>query len=190
MRYLLSVRTVFPVSGRKVWYDDQRQVHEQIARGDDLIDYAFMGIDPAAADNQWLREAMQAQIPLIYFLGVAPQRYSPIWPVYITEWSASELRARLAFAPPGTVEVGNGVPSAPERRYGLSLVRQRLHQATFREAVLTAYGGRCAVSGLPEPRLLDAAHIIVDRDEQFGAADCRETVYPCRRFIMRRSTPT
>src|SRR5215212_7023760 len=43
MRYLLSIRTVFPVSGRKVWYDDQRRVHEQIARGDELIDYAFMG---------------------------------------------------------------------------------------------------------------------------------------------------
>jgi putative restriction endonuclease len=168
MQYLLSVRTVFPVSGRKVWYDDQRQVHEQITRGDDLIDYAFMGTDPAAADNRWLREAMQAQIPVIYFLGVAPQRYSPIWPVYIAEWSAADLKARLAFAPPATVKVGDGVPSAPERRYGLRLVRQRLHQATFREAVLAAYGGRCAVSGLPEPRLLDAAHIIVDRDEQFG----------------------
>jgi putative restriction endonuclease len=138
MRHLLSVRTVFPVSGRKVWYDDQRQVHQQISRGDDLIDYAFMGTDPDAADNRWLREAMQAQVPVIYFLGVAPQRYSPIWPVYIAEWSASELKARLAFAPPATVQVGDGVPTAPERRYGLRLVRQRLHQATFREAVLAA----------------------------------------------------
>jgi putative restriction endonuclease len=29
-------------------------------------------------------------------------------------------------------------------------------------------GGRCAISHLPEPRLLDAAHIIVDADEQLG----------------------
>jgi putative restriction endonuclease len=34
--------------------------------------------------------------------------------------------------------------------------------------VLAAYGGRCAISLLPEPRLLDAAHIIVDTDEQLG----------------------
>src|SRR5882672_9106354 len=34
-----------------------------------------------------------------------------------------------------------------------------LHQASFRYAVMTAYGGRCAISRLPEPRLLDAAHI-------------------------------
>jgi putative restriction endonuclease len=67
MRYLLSVRTVFPVSGRKVWYDDQRRVHEQIERDDELIDYAFMGTDPAAADNRWLREAMEANVPIIYF---------------------------------------------------------------------------------------------------------------------------
>jgi putative restriction endonuclease len=34
--------------------------------------------------------------------------------------------------------------------------------------VLTAYGGRCAISWLPEPRLLEAAHIVVDADEQLG----------------------
>jgi putative restriction endonuclease len=34
--------------------------------------------------------------------------------------------------------------------------------------VLAAYGGRCAISGLPETRLLDAAHIVVDADEQLG----------------------
>jgi hypothetical protein len=43
-----------------------------------------------------------------------------------------------------------------------------LHQASFRDAVLAAYGGRCAISRLPEPRLLDAAHIVMDADEQLG----------------------
>jgi len=43
-----------------------------------------------------------------------------------------------------------------------------LHQASFRDAVLAAYGGRCAISHVPEPRLLDAAHIVMDADEQFG----------------------
>jgi hypothetical protein len=33
-----------------------------------------------------------------------------------------------------------------------------------------AYGGRCAVSGLPESRLLDAAHIVADADETLGHA--------------------
>jgi putative restriction endonuclease len=168
MRHLLSVRTVFPTSGRKVWYDDQRHVHEQIARGDELVDYAFMGTDPDAADNRWLREAMEAQIPVIYCLGIAPQRYSVIWPAFIADWSPSELKARLAFAAPTNQKVPWNLPLPPERRYGLRLVKQRLHQAMFREAVLAAYGHRCAVSNLPEPRLLDAAHIIADTDEGLG----------------------
>jgi putative restriction endonuclease len=35
-------------------------VFQGIARGDELVDYAFMGHDPAAADNRWLREARDA----------------------------------------------------------------------------------------------------------------------------------
>jgi hypothetical protein len=30
MRFLLSIKTVFPRPGGKVWYDDQREVHRQI----------------------------------------------------------------------------------------------------------------------------------------------------------------
>jgi putative restriction endonuclease len=55
MRFLLSIKTVFPKPGGKVWYDDQREVHRQIFEGDETIDYAFMGKDPNAPDNQWLR---------------------------------------------------------------------------------------------------------------------------------------
>jgi putative restriction endonuclease len=50
MRFLLSIKTVFPKPGGKVWYDDQREVHRQIFEGDETIDYAFMGQDPDAAD--------------------------------------------------------------------------------------------------------------------------------------------
>lgn len=168
MQYLLSVRTVFPRSGSRVWYDDQRTVHTQIERGDELVDYAFMGTDPNAPDNRWLREAHEAQIPILYFLGVAPQRYTLIWPTYVADWSARDRKVQLAFGAPAAAAKEWAMPDAPERRYGLRLVRQRLHQATFREAVLTAYGNRCAISGLPEPRLLDAAHIIADKDEDLG----------------------
>lgn len=158
MPYLLSIRTVFPRTGARVWYDDQRRVHEQIHRGEEQIDYAFMGSDPEAADNRWLREAMQLQIPIIYFLGIAPGRYTAIYPTFVVGWSASELVAKLSFGMPLATSTA-ALPPEPERRYALRLVSQRLHQATFREAVLTAYDGRCAISRLPERRLLDAAHI-------------------------------
>jgi putative restriction endonuclease len=77
------------------------------------------------------------------------------------------LKARVAFGVPDYDAV---VPpeNALERRYALRAVKQRLHQASFREAVITAYNGRCALSGLPESVLLDAAHIIADGDERFG----------------------
>jgi putative restriction endonuclease len=65
MRFLLSIKTVFPKPGGKVWYDDQREVHRQIFEGDETIDYAFMGQDPDAADNRWLREAFENRVPII-----------------------------------------------------------------------------------------------------------------------------
>jgi len=58
--------------------------------------------------------------------------------------------------------------TSPERRYALREVKQRLHQASFREAVIAAYSGRCAISGLPESMLLDAAHIVSDTHEKLG----------------------
>jgi len=85
MRFLLSIKTVFPKPGGKIWYDDQREVHRQIFEGDETIDYAFMGQDPNAADNRWLREAWVSKVrvaqlaysarerPLV-FRGYAPER--------------------------------------------------------------------------------------------------------------------
>jgi putative restriction endonuclease len=62
------------------------------------------------------------------------------------------------------------VPDAVERHYALRLVKQRLHQASFRNAVLTVYDHRCAISNLPDDHLLDAAHIMADGDELLGQA--------------------
>src|SRR6202049_2472675 len=167
MRFLLSIKTVFPKPGGKVWYDDQRDVHRQIFEGDETIDYAFMGQDPDAADNRWLREAFENRIPIIYFLGIAPGRYQAVFPAFISGWDATTLKARVAFGVPDQ-ETLTPPENALERRYALRAVKQRLHQASFREAVITAYNGRCALSGLPEPLLLDAAHIVADKDEQLG----------------------
>jgi len=167
MRYLLSIKTVFPRPGGKVWYDDQREVHQQIFEGDETIDYAFMGQDPNAVDNQWLRRAFENRIPIIYFLGIAPGRYQAMLPVFISGWDPMTLKAQVAFGEPNH-DLLAPPENALERRYALRVVKQRLHQASFREAVIEAYGGRCAFSGLPESLLLDAAHIMEDKNEQFG----------------------
>ena len=167
MPFLLSIKTVFPRPGARVWYDDQREVHRQIFESDEAVDYAFMGQNPDAADNRWLREAFENQIPVIYFLGIAPGRYQAMLPTFIAGWDAKSLKAQIVFGVPEEQDMA-APENALERRYALRAVKQRLHQASFREAVITAYSGRCALSGLPEQRLLDAAHIIPDKDERFG----------------------
>lgn len=173
MRHLLSIRTVYPKAGGRVWYDDQRDVHRQIYGGAEEVDYDFMKDNPDAPQNQWLRDAFENRVPVIYFLGFAPGLYQACLPTFISGWSAKTLRARVAFGRQ-ELESGSGLAvsrlpeSAAERRYALVQVKQRLHQGNFRRAVIQAYGGRCAISGLPEPLLLDAAHIISDKNEQLG----------------------
>jgi putative restriction endonuclease len=168
MPFLLSVRTVVPRKGGRIWYDDQRRVHQQIFAGNEELDYAFMGTDPTAPDNAWLREAAERQIPLIYFLGVSPGRYQAIIPTFVVDWDARGLRARLAFGELAGATAAARAPDAAERRYALRLVKQRLHQAAFRDGVLAAYDHRCAISNLPEAPLLDAAHIMADAHELLG----------------------
>lgn len=167
MRFLLSIKTVFPKPGGRVWYDDQVDVHRQIFENSESVDYAFMGENPNAADSRWLRDAYENQIPIIYFLGIAPGFYQAFLPAFVCGWDANALKARLSF---GMLDDSSLAPpdNAAERRYALRLVKQRLHQASFREAVITAYGGRCAISGLPETRLLDAAHIVSDAHANLG----------------------
>jgi putative restriction endonuclease len=166
MDSVLSITTVFHVPGRRVWYDDQLDVHRQFSAGADTVDYAFMGTNADARDNRLLGTAWQRRTPLIYFLGVAPGRYKAILPTFIVGIDRMALKAQLAFGTPD--EPGLMPESSAERRYALRQVRQRLHQSSFREAVIWAYRERCAFSGLPEPRLLDAAHIVDDTHEELG----------------------
>ncbi len=181
MQFLLSIKTVVPRPGRNASYDDQRRSHHQIFEGDASVEYAFMGKDPNAAANRWLREAFENDMPVIYFLGVAPARYLAILPTFIVGWNAKTLKADVAFGLPETRsqpvhkhkavsvdQIGTLPSSDVERRYALRSVKQRLHQSSFRAAVIQAYRGRCAISGIPEPLLLDAAHIVPDTNESLG----------------------
>lgn len=56
--------------------------------------------------------------------------------------------------------------TAARRAYATSTVKVRLHQRRFRVLVVRAYQGSCAVCRLRHPELLDAAHILPDRDER------------------------
>jgi putative restriction endonuclease len=52
MVHLLSIRTVFPRHGGRVWYDDQKDAHRQIYAGDDVVEYAFMGTDLSTPEKK------------------------------------------------------------------------------------------------------------------------------------------
>jgi putative restriction endonuclease len=170
METLLSIKTVFPKPGARIWYDDQRSVHKQIYDGEETVDYSFSGTDPNLSDNRWLKEAMERRVPIVYFLGVSPGHYQAFVSAFIESWHPNEAKVKVSF---GDLDL-DGVPKVAEngvaRRYALRQVKQRLHQASFRDAVIAAYGTRCALSGMPEPMLLDAAHIISDGDEDLGHA--------------------
>lgn len=167
MKYLLSIKTVIPKKGAKVWYDDQKTAHDQVYNGDETIEYSFMGSNPDAADNRWLREAMQNRIPIIYFLGAFPGHYHAVIPATIVGWDAKSLSAHVSVGLPGELQP-DPQETVLERRYALRQVKARLHQTLFRAAVIAAYDGRCALSRLPEQSLLDAAHIAADGDELHG----------------------
>jgi putative restriction endonuclease len=147
---------LFPRRGGRVWYEDQREAHRQIYAGDDVVEYAFMGTDQNSPDNRWLRQAMENQTPVVYFLGVSPGRYQPIVPTFIVGWFPDRLRVQLAFGTIVGASAQATVAAPPERRYALREIRARLHQASFRDVVLAAYGRRCAISRLPEPRLVES----------------------------------
>ena len=86
--------TVVEACGRAVINERSR------FESDEAVDYAFMGQNPDAADNRWLRDAFENQIPVIYFLGIAPGRYQAMLPIFIAGWDGDALKARIIFGVP------------------------------------------------------------------------------------------
>ncbi len=125
----------------------------------------------AARDNAAMRAAFELGVPLIYFRGIAPGQYSPVAPVFIThDDPAAEVVAFEAALPVADVTDAGLVSDEPTRRYATREAQFRLHQHQFRANVLRAYRTRCAVCTLREAPLLQAAHIIEDREERGSAA--------------------
>ncbi|MGE3285075.1 MAG: HNH endonuclease [Pseudonocardia sp.] len=154
----LSIRTVYTP-------DNRTRPYEDAVGPDGLLRYKWRGDDPNHAENRALREAMRQKVPLIWFFGIAPGVYKPIYPVYLL-WEEREQQQFVVDpnVTEGLVTEGQHV-SEPLRRYLLQQTRRRLHQPVFRASVLRAYETRCAVCALRHPELLDAAHIVADREE-------------------------
>lgn len=144
---------------------------------DGLLYYRYRGDDPNHRDNVGLRELMRTRTPLIYFHGVMPGKYVPVWPVFIVNDMSEQLACRVAvdpaYAMPGIAGAetegipGEEAPFADDssvgvRRYVATFTMRRLHQTSFRERVIVAYAHTCILCRLQHASLLDAAHIIPD----------------------------
>lgn len=96
-----------------------------------------------------------------------------------------------------------GKVSTVERRYAERIIKQRLHQPVLRQRVIEAYRTSCAMCLLRHRSLLDAAHIIPDREDtgipavSNGLALCKihhaaydEHIIGVRPDLTSRSVPT
>jgi putative restriction endonuclease len=142
--------------------------------GDDMILYKYRGDNPEHHENVGLRRAYKEAIPLVYFRGLIPGKYFAAWPVFVVAdnpaaltftLQADELQSAVYAMPRSSISGVNSDGAAPRRAYVTAQVQRRLHQQSFRERVLDAYREQCAICRLRHPELLDAAHIIGDKEE-------------------------
>ncbi len=162
----LAIRTSPPDSRYGAPYDDQLRADEQ------FVHYRYRRGSAGESDNQSIRRAMELNRPLIWFYGLREGVYRAEYPVWVRgdlqQEESFELAIDAEASSPGLILAGGS--SDPIKGYATFVGKRRLHQARFRELVLSAYKQRCTVCQLGARdslmRMLDAAHIIADSDEQ------------------------
>lgn len=95
-----------------------------------------------------------------------------IWDEFHADWNELIVRAhelRCDIAPLKQFDAPLVAPSGPSEK--IVTVKQRLHQAFFRDAVLSSYNDRCCVTGLPIAECLVAGHIIPWSMDEHRRAD-------------------
>lgn len=157
----LSITTAPPRTGKPRPYDD-------VVGPDGLLRYRYRGEDIQHRENVGLRRAMRDQVPLIYFEGIESGWYLATYPVYVVHDDPGALTITVAadeqitFGGPAD-RVAEDMVGA-RRAYVTQATIKRLHQDKFRHNVLKAYQTSCAVCVLRRRELLEAAHILPDRD--------------------------
>ncbi len=158
----LTLVTAPPKPGKTPPYDDQ------IGSDAEWLLYRYEGTDPDHWTNVAVRRAYRGRRPLIYLYGITPGLYEPIFPCTVVADDpanlAFHLMAESAALPLDPWTIVGGV--TPQRAYATAAVKVRLHQRRFRELVVSAYRVTCAMCALRHGELLDAAHILADKDER------------------------
>jgi putative restriction endonuclease len=115
-----------------------------------------------AGKNTKMRKAMELQLPVIWFVQQNSGRYIP-YRVFIINDFPNE--GYCLMSPDHSLAAASRSESLIERKYAERIMKQRLHQPAFRARVISAYETKCAICRLGHGRLLDAAHIVPDSDE-------------------------
>jgi putative restriction endonuclease len=123
----LTLVTAPPVPGKQAPYEDELDIEGR------AIVYHYRAGAVDQADNRALRAAYNEQVPLVYFLGIAPGQYMVVQPVFVTSDEPSNRVVLLEVGLPVADVQGQGIVSSPDvRAYALREVRYRLHQQSFR----------------------------------------------------------
>ncbi len=151
----LTIQTAF-----KGPYDDR------FTPDDDKFAYKYRGTDPNHNDNRALRRAMELRVPLLYLVALKPGLYRPVFPCYVVDDSPASLTFYLVADVEGLIATTPADPQTdwPRKAYVTRQVLMRLHQERFRVVVLDAYREQCSMCRLRHASLLDAAHILPDKD--------------------------
>jgi len=120
------------------------------------------------SSNAKLENAMHTRASVIMFVKPKDWDYIPLGLVQVVEADRNAREFVLALSPVAPGPAFDSLPSSGKvlvREWALSTVRRRVHQPEFRRRILRAYEQRCTVCRLAKEALLDAAHIIADRDD-------------------------
>jgi putative restriction endonuclease len=156
---------IFPISITSIYNGPYL---DSIDKKSGLLQYRYRGTNPNHSDNAGLREMMKRKIPLIYFHNISENKYLPIWPVYVVADNPGDLTFTIMaddIAYLSKESDINNEAADSRRKYITAITLMRVHQKSFRERVLRAYKNQCTLCKLRHTELLDAAHIIGDREE-------------------------
>lgn len=155
----ISIKTTMRRDGSDGIYNDHRA-------SDGFYKYSLQSGDPLKGNNKYLWASKNANLPFIYFHAVSPGFYTAIWPCFITEIHPEKGYALISEGSEQSVQLDKPtfyqIPDPVESQYCVRETKVRMHQASFRQNILQAYSEKCAITGLDNRKLLEAAHIIPD----------------------------
>lgn len=160
----LAVTTTPPKRSTEAPYDDRFQDGMLLYHYRDPRTQSERARRQAARDNEAVRSAMRAGLPIVYWFGVVPGMYRPFFPAFVVEDHPDRREFSLDLTELGMPSLSGVAAEAPARAYRTQIVQTRMHQARFRQAVLRAYRNCCSVCRLKRGELVEAAHIIGDSE--------------------------